>query len=76
MPGLVSPDAKPWALPGDKCHLVWVGGLLKNYFLNPASSHAVMVHMHTRTLNEPYRCARVLGLSLSPIKSIPLDLAL
>jgi hypothetical protein len=42
--------------------------LLKIYCLNPTSSHAIMVHVHTRTSNEPtrHRCARILGLSLSP----------
>ena len=36
--GFSIPDSKPWALPGDKCRPVWVGGLL-NYYLIPASSH-------------------------------------
>jgi hypothetical protein len=33
--------------------------VLKIYCLNPTSSHAIMVHVHTRTLNEPTHSKQV-----------------
>ncbi len=68
------PRCKPLALtPGDKCCLVWVGGLLKKLLLTLPQSLA-MVPMCPETQNEPFdcwhvRCTWPLGLVLTTIKS-------
>ena len=67
--GFSIPDSKPWALPGDKCRPVWVGGLL-NYYLIPASSHICHGARPHPKPNEPSLGVGAhlrLGLALTPI---------